>query len=149
MLISGQHMRTYHICSCTYRGVIQIGRHDLEMPPSGLCHVCLPTPFHPRPWQELEVCFFAGRFEQQAAGEVVDIPVSTWQRAPCAAQWLTLSTARPWLSCGRPRASSRIPVQARAGTGASGADVTFLVGISALLVGRPVRATPHATPPID
>ena len=109
-------------------------------------HDCLPNPFHPRPWQELDVCFFAGRFEQQAAGEVVDIPVSTWQRAPCAAQWLTLSTARPWLA----RAPARLlPVQARAGTGASGADVTFLVGISALLVGRPVRATPHATPPID
>ena len=28
-------------------------------------HVCLTTPFHPLPWQELEVCFFAKRFERQ------------------------------------------------------------------------------------
>ena len=30
------------------------------------------------------ICFFPGRFEQQAAGEVDDIPVSIWQRAPLA-----------------------------------------------------------------
>ena len=53
----------------------------------------LTTPFHPLPWQELEVCFFAERFEQQAAGEVVDIPVSTWQRAPLASPAACPTTA--------------------------------------------------------
>ena len=46
-------------------------------------HVCLTTPVHPSPWQELEVYFFAERFEQQAAGGVVDPPVSNL--AACAA----------------------------------------------------------------
>ena len=71
----------------------QTPRQQTSFPQTHSRRVCLPTPFHPRPWQELEVCFFAGRFEQQAAGEVVDIPVSTWQRAPLASPAACPTTA--------------------------------------------------------
>ena len=62
--------------------------------PASARHVYFTTPFHPLPWQELEICFFAKRFEQQAAGQVVDTPVSQiWQRAPLASPAACPTTA--------------------------------------------------------
>ena len=62
----------------------QTPRQQTNFPRMHAPHVCLPTPFHSRPWQEFNVFFSPERFEQQAAGQVVDIPISTWQRAPLA-----------------------------------------------------------------
>ena len=66
-----------------HRLALHMPRRLASFPRKLARHVCLTTPVHPSPWQELEVYFFAERFEQQAAGGVVDPPVSTL--AACAA----------------------------------------------------------------
>ena len=53
-----------------HRLALHMRRRLASFPRKHARHVCLTTPFHPSPWQELEVCFFAERFEQQAAGQV-------------------------------------------------------------------------------
>ena len=66
-----------------HRLALHMPRRLASFPRKLARHVCLTTPVHPSPWQELEVYFFAERFEQQAAGGVVDPPVSNL--AACAA----------------------------------------------------------------
>ena len=88
-----------------HRLALHMRRRLASFPRKHPRHDCLTTPFHPSPWQELEVFFFAERFEQQAAGEVVEPPVSNSGsvrrlRAPQPAPPPPLDARRP-LCAGR------------------------------------------------